>query len=233
MRATILCYHKVGPASEEGRRLNIEPERLVSHVRYFARRKHPIVRAGELAGAWKSPSVCFTFDDAYVSSLENATAALESFNARGTFYAVAGLVGRQSEWDGEAARPLAGLQTLLDAQARGHEIGNHTFHHPHLDRLDPQAQRAEIESTDRWMRENGLRPGSFCYPYGAYADAAREAARELYPVAVVLKKRIAQADDDRWRLPRVVVAYSDALPMLLYRLYVRPILRRPPLRSAR
>lgn len=233
MRATILCYHKVGPASEEGRRLNIEPERLKSHVGFFARRNHPIVRADALGGDWKSPAICFTFDDAYVSALEYATAALEWHGERGTFYAVADLVGGKSEWDGEAARPLAPIETLLEAQARGHEIGNHTFRHPHLDRLSPEEQRAEVLNADRSLREQGIRPGSFCYPYGAFGEAARDAARELYPTAVVLKKRLAEADDDRWQLPRIVVAYSDALPMLLYRLYVRPILRRQPLRSAK
>lgn len=231
MRASILCYHKVGPASEEGRRLNIEPDRLETHIRFFARRRQRIVRAEELGGDWTSPSVCFTFDDAYVSALENATAALERYGARGTFYAVAGLVGGASDWDGEAARPLASVSALLEAQARGHEIGNHTFHHPHLSRLDAEAQRDEVLRTDAWLRENGLRPGSFCYPYGSFGEAAWEAARELYPTAVVLQKRIAQATDDRWKLPRVVVAYSDTLPMLLYRLYIRPILRRPRLRS--
>lgn len=233
MRATILCYHKVGPASEEGRKLNIEPARLASHVRYFARRRQPIVRADALGGDWKTPAVCFTFDDAYVSALEHATAALESHGARGTFYAVSSLVGAASEWDGDAARPLAPLETLLEAQTRGHEMGNHTVHHPHLDRLSLWEQRDEVIKADRWLREHGLRPGSFCYPYGGFGEGAYEAARELYPAAVVLQKRIAAATDDRWRLPRVVVAYSDALPMLLYRLHVRPILRRQPLRSAK
>jgi peptidoglycan/xylan/chitin deacetylase (PgdA/CDA1 family) len=233
MRATILCYHKVGPASEEGRKLNIEPLRLASHVRFFARRRHPIVRADALGGDWQTPAVCFTFDDAYVSALEHATAALEANGARGTFYAVSSLVGASSEWDGTAARPLAPLETLLEAQRRGHEIGNHTVRHPHLDRLSLEEQRAEVREADRWLRDQGLKPGSFCYPYGGFGDGAYEAAKGLYPVAVVLHKRLAEAADDRWRLPRVVVAYSDALPMLLYRLHVRPILRRKPLRSVK
>ncbi|MGV3616220.1 MAG: polysaccharide deacetylase family protein [Fimbriimonas sp.] len=230
MRATILCYHKVGPFEEEGRKLNIEPERLRSHVRFFARRQAPILRAEELGETWPPGAVCFTFDDAYVSALENATAALEAFGARGTFYAVAGKVAGTSDWDGDLARPLAPLESLLEAQSRGHEIGNHTYRHPHLDRVSPDEQAWEVEEAHRWLTERGLRPGSFCYPYGGQGEAAVAKARELYPVGVVLRKRIAEATDDRLRLPRVVVAYSDSVPMLLYRLYVRPRLRRTPLR---
>jgi peptidoglycan/xylan/chitin deacetylase (PgdA/CDA1 family) len=229
MRATILCYHKVGPAAEEGRRLNVEPARLRSHVAFFARRRRPFVRAADLAAPWPEGAVCFTFDDAYASTMANAPAILESFGARGTFYAVAGKVGGASDWDGPAARPLAPLEALLDAQARGHEIGNHTFSHPHLDQLAPEAQAREVDEADAWLRERGLEPGSFCYPYGGYdADAIRAAAR--YPVALALRKRLATSEDDPHALPRVVVAYGDALPLLLYRLYIRPRLRRTPLR---
>jgi peptidoglycan/xylan/chitin deacetylase (PgdA/CDA1 family) len=96
MSVTILCYHKVGPASEEGRRLNIEPLRLQSHVRYFARKNRPFVVAGDLPSSLQDGIVCFTFDDAYVSTMVHAPLIFEEQGVHACFYAVAGRVGDSS-----------------------------------------------------------------------------------------------------------------------------------------
>lgn len=226
MRATILCYHKVGPASEEGRRLNVEPARLASHVRFFSRRGS-FMLARDLAKPWPARPVCFTFDDAYASTMANAPEILERHGARGTFYAVSSLVGLSSSWDGDQARPLAPWEILSEVAARGHEIGNHTHTHPHLERLQSDEQATEVRQADAILRERGLSPASFCYPYGGLNDAAVAAVRDAgYGVGLALGKRLADSSEDPLRLSRVVVAYSDALPMLLYRLHVRPRLRR-------
>src|SRR4051812_17322791 len=115
-RAIILCYHKVGPVATEGRRLNIEPARLRSHIRFFARRGFAFLLGRELAQSWPERSVCFTFDDAYTSTIRNAPELLEESGARGSFYAVSDKVGGSSGWDGSLARPLASWDELLDAQ---------------------------------------------------------------------------------------------------------------------
>lgn len=224
--ALILCYHKVGPESEEGRRLNIEPRRLESHVRFFSRRR-PVCRACDFADGWPAGAVCFTFDDAYASTMSNALAILERYGVRGSFYAVSGLVGKSSQWDGELARPLAPWEALREAQTRNHEIGNHTLSHPHLDQLDALTQLRETGTADQELRAEGIRPTSFCYPYGGLDATAIEAVSKCgYRVGLALRKRLAAPDDDLRTLPRIVVAFSDALPMLLYKTQVRPRLRR-------
>lgn len=226
MRATILCYHKVGPEVEEGRRLNVDPDRLESHVRFFARRGHAFRRAGDLDEPWPDRTVCFSFDDAYVSALSYAPERLEKHGARGSFFAVSSLIGQFSTWDGDLARPLADAELLRAVQANGHEIGNHTRTHPRLASLSPEAQAEEIRGADADLRAIGLYPQSFCYPYGDLNDSAVEAVGTLYPVGLALGKRLADSSEDPRRLSRVVVAFSDSLPLLIYRLYVRPLLRR-------
>jgi peptidoglycan/xylan/chitin deacetylase (PgdA/CDA1 family) len=224
-RSVILCYHKVGPEAEEGRRLNVEPSRLRSHAAFFARRGVPFVLPRDLAGSWPVSSVCFTFDDAYTSAVLYAPAVLEEFGARGAFYAVTSLVGQSSTWDGNLARPLANWDHLRELDAKGHEIGNHTAHHPHLDVLSPSEQSEEVESAAQAFSTQGLSVLSFCYPYGGIGGVGAIAAAG-YKVALGLDKRIATDAHDRLRLPRIVVAFSDTIPMLLYRVYVRPRLRR-------
>ncbi len=130
MSVTILCYHKVGLVHEEGRRLNIEPERLRSHVRFFSRKKLTFLVAGDLKGSWNSGLVCLTFDDAFSSTMSSAPLILEEQGVRGSFYAVPGCVGGTSAWEGELARPLADWPLLREFESRGHEIGNHSMNHP-------------------------------------------------------------------------------------------------------
>lgn len=227
MSATILCYHKVGGALEEGRRLNIEPSRLGSHARFFARMNRRFVTAGELVHTLVEEPVCFTFDDAYASTMVNAPEIFDSLYARATFFAVPGHVGGVSAWDGEAARPLAGWDLLLSVQARGHEVGNHTQTHARLADLPPEGQFDEVASAHRALVDHGLTPGSFCYPYGSLNETAvAMVGMAGYRVGLALGKRPATSDDDPLRLPRIVVSYSDALPMLLYKLLLKPRLRR-------
>jgi peptidoglycan/xylan/chitin deacetylase (PgdA/CDA1 family) len=217
--AIILCYHKVGPAASEGTWLNVEPERLRSHVRFFSRRGYTFLRAWDLVGEWRRRSVVFSFDDSYVSTLENAPPILEEVGARGSFYAVPSKVGGASDWDGDRRRPLANWDTLRHAERQGHEIGNHTHSHVHLAELPFEEQREEVRKADMRLKEEGLSPKTFCYPYGSLAD--REAI-EGYRIGLSLEKRIATPADDPLRLPRIIPSYSDSLPLLLYKIFVRP-----------
>lgn len=226
MLATILCYHKVGPELEEGRRLNIDPHRLKSHVRYFARSGYAFKRAFELGDRWTPKTVCFTFDDAYASTLHYGMAIFDDLERPMTLYAVTERVGQTSTWDGELARPLADWPELRAAAERGHEIGNHSATHPNFSKLSRDEQVREIAAADAKLRSEGLPPRSFCFPYGGLSGASPEVLSQTgYAVGLGLGKRLTKATDDRRTLPRVVVAYSDALPLLIYRVNFRARLR--------
>ncbi len=227
MKAKILCYHKVDDGSNEGRRLNVEPRRLETHIRYYARHGRNFVTAREFPGRVPAGSVCFTFDDAYLSTMRNAPELLERYGARGTFYAVAGLLGQSSVWDGQAASRLAAAEDLSQAQARGHEIGNHSMHHPRMSGLEPSEQRREVLDAHERLLDLGLDIESFCYPYGSYDDATLEVMREAgYRAAVTLKKGPVTGNDDLLELPRIVIGYGDALPSFLYKTTLRQKLRK-------
>jgi peptidoglycan/xylan/chitin deacetylase (PgdA/CDA1 family) len=226
MQAFVLCYHKVGPKRDEGRRLNIAPERLQSHAAFFKRRGYVFSLARDLGGAWKPRTVCFSFDDAYWSTMEYGVPVLDALGVPCTVYAVPSLVGHSSTWDPASPRPLARWDSLIDAQKRGHEIGNHTLSHPRMSALSPEEQFEQVAAADRALRANGLNPGSFCYPYGAYDAATLEAVRRAgYGVGLALNKRLAQDADDRLAISRIVIGFSDALPMLLYKLFLKPKLK--------
>lgn len=64
--------------------------------------------------------------------------------------------------------------------AAGHELGNHTFTHPHLNTLDKEGIKKELERVhfalkDLWGKE----PNLFRPPFGEYSNKVIEAAGEL------------------------------------------------------
>jgi len=219
VRIPILCYHKVGPVATEGRSLNIEPDRFASHVRFFKRRGYRFLKVEEWGSA-TDRCVAFTFDDAYASTLEYAPGILESAGGRGTFYAVPGCTA--SIWDGDRARPLATFDVLKLAMDRGHEIGNHTLRHPHLNRHSAEEERYEIAEAFAVLARNGIHAATLCYPYGSFDEETVHIAGELgVKTAVTLRKGLAKPTDDPMRLPRITVAFSDTAPMLFYKVFIR------------
>lgn len=162
-----------------------------------------------------------TFDDGFLGAVRDGAAALERADTRGVFYVIAGRVGASdADWDGgreSTPRPLAEWDDLARLVERGHAVGNHSWSHARLDR--PGTEQ-EIPSAQRELEAHGLRPRSFCWPYGAEG-----AIPEGFATVTTLRKGIARSDDDPTTLRRVVMAYSDGVAGLVYKLHVRPLLR--------
>lgn len=218
----LLCYHKVGPAAEEGRWLNVEPDRLRAHVRYFLRRGWGF-RTASHAHLREPGTVGFQFDDAYDSALRHTIPIFDDSHVPATFWVVPSLVGDHSRWDGQKAAPLANWDQLIDAQKAGHEIGNHTSSHPRLSSLDNVGQRDEIAGARAMLSERGVPTDTLCFPYGDHNGTTLFEMKDLgLKAGFTVAKRPAQASDDVLALPRIVVAYSDTVAGLLYKTYIRP-----------
>ena len=221
MKTVILCYHKVGFEPEEGRFLNCSPYQLASHAKFFNRKGWKGFLPRDFIEERKL-GICFTFDDAYVSTVENAPDILERFGFRGSFYVVPSLVGLTSAWDGAIARPLAGWDDLLGIAARGHELGNHTLSHLRLDDLPVAGQERELLEASTLMRERGIDAQSVAFPYGAHNQGTFTAMEATgLKVGLALGKRPV-GDEAAKCLPRIVVGYSDSVAKLLYKIYIRP-----------
>lgn len=222
MSLPILCYHRVGPALVNGRWLNVEADLLEKHVRYFSRRGYRFICARDIArGSWPSRAVCLTFDDIYVSTVEYGFPVLEEYDAKGSFYAVSGLVGTASTWDGARSAPLAGWEALRRMQSLGHEIGNHTSTHRSLKEMQNPAN--ELLAAHEELTREGIKVETVCFPYGAMDERTPRAVSEAgYRVGLALGKRCANERDNRLCLPRVVVSYSDKIPMLIYKIFIKP-----------
>ena len=79
-------------------------------------------------------SISFTFDDGRSCQVTPASRVLDEFGMNGTFYVCPGLA-REERWGwrpGNTVYELASWEEIVDAGARGHEIGNHSWSHPDL-----------------------------------------------------------------------------------------------------
>ena len=112
------------------------------------------------------PMIALTFDDGPSQYTWPILAALDSVGGRATFFVVGNRVASHN----------AALQQIL---AVGCEIGNHSYSHPDLTKLDAENMKAQIQTTDNALEKavqiktNFLRP-----PYGAVNDQLFELAEK-------------------------------------------------------
>jgi len=84
--------------------------------------------------------IAFTFDDGPSKPTWTILETLDEYGIRATFF----MVGEMVE-----LRP----GTALAVYEAGHEIGNHTYTHPNLNKLSAERAMEEIKSTDALLRE--------------------------------------------------------------------------------
>ncbi len=235
MQIPILMYHKVGaPASTKaGAFLNVSARDFARQMRTLRRMGYTgITFAQAVEGLTEGKPlprkpVCVTFDDGYVNVLEHALPVLAEHRWPGTVFIPTAYVGSENTWDVENGKPLLPIMDwpqLRRLQGEGWEIAGHTRSHPHLERLDREAARTEIEQGRDEIAQNlGGPVRTFCYPFGGQNAETPVLVREAgFLGACTTKSGLATATLNPMLLPRVKVAYRDRVLGLLYRLVIRP-----------
>jgi peptidoglycan/xylan/chitin deacetylase (PgdA/CDA1 family) len=133
-----------------------------------------------------SPVVAMTFDDG--PHPRHTPRLLDMLKARGmraTFY----LIGNRVVQYPDIARRIA---------EEGHEIGNHSWSHPFLNRLGNTAVINEIDrTTDAIWNATGRPPVTFRPPYGAFNRRQRLMLHEVRSFPTILW----DVDPQDWRRP--------------------------------
>lgn len=112
--------------------------------------------------------VALTFDDGpHPRMTEMILDVLEENDVRATFF----VIGQNALY-----RP----DIVKMTSESGHEIGNHTFSHPHISRLDEKSLCNEIsEAEEAILRACGVRPRVFRPPEGACESSVMLVASKL------------------------------------------------------
>lgn len=144
----------------------------------------------------RAAALSLTFDDGRASQLVHAAPTLDRLGVKGTFFLVPGPVG--SNW-----------QAWRRVVANGHEIGNHTVHHPceagipgvrsHvLEDMTLDDMRAElVDANSRIGGLLGVIPKTFAYPYGQSTVGRGQGARSYVPLVAELFD-VGRTFNDRW-----------------------------------
>ncbi len=113
------------------------------------------------------PMIALTFDDGPTRNDKRILAALEKAGARATFF----VIGRKCQ---RAPRAMARIA------ASGCEIGNHSFSHPHLDRMPTEKIREQIDRTNEIIRSfTGHNASLMRPPYGEDGGPVKPVLAEM------------------------------------------------------
>jgi peptidoglycan/xylan/chitin deacetylase (PgdA/CDA1 family) len=118
----------------------------------------------------QTPLVSFCFDDFPRTAYTAGGRILQSFGARGTYYAALGLMNTSNELGDQLTQ--ADIDSLL---SDGHELGSHTFSHC-SSRCVPlrEFEKDALRGRDAIQQITGLGAGSFSYPFGHVALASKK-----------------------------------------------------------
>ena len=110
-------------------------------------------------------TIALTFDDGPGPYTEKLLDILDKYDAKATFF----LIG--SKVSGQAS-------VVRNIQARGHQLGNHSWSHPELPKLSVDQIAGEIDRTNEAIRQaTGVKPSILRPPYGAVNGVVLEQLR--------------------------------------------------------
>jgi peptidoglycan/xylan/chitin deacetylase (PgdA/CDA1 family) len=234
----VLMYHAIGrPLESRFRPWVVSPALLAEHLALLCESGYELVGLSEWA---RQPTgrkyAVLTFDDGYADFMEHALPLLTAFQARATAYIVTGYVGGRAQWlpfDLERRRPTMTWDDLRTAAGCGVEIGSHGHRHIELDTVPPAAAEADVQASYAALAEQGLRPESFCYPFGYANRTVRDiVGRAGFSNACVVGRGLADSGQDLLRVRRLAIDHRTSIEALRDRLQGPAVLPAAKLREA-
>lgn len=182
----MLMYHKLGTAPS-----GVRLKGLYVTARLFGRQLTELaaaryrsadpgdLRASAVPGERR---LVLSFDDGFENVLRLGVGPLREQGFQAIQFLVPGLLGRTNEWEqreGEASERLMDEAQVRDWLSAGHSIGAHTVNHPHLTRIPIKEAREEIRASRAMLEDRfGVRIRHFCYPFGDWSPAVRDAVAD-------------------------------------------------------
>ena len=208
----IVNYHAITPRAS---RIGATRSQLESDMRGLLAAGFRCVTLDDccewMAGRLSLPprTAAVTFDDGYESVLTGALPLLAELGVPSALFVIAGRLGMDNRWEGQRAGapplPLIDREALQEtARMPLVTIGAHTWSHLTLGPLDDAKARREIVQSADALEDVISKPVRFfAYPYGRSTRRDRALARDRFSLAFAVGPAIAEAQGDRWEVPRV------------------------------
>jgi peptidoglycan/xylan/chitin deacetylase (PgdA/CDA1 family) len=223
-------YHQVAPTVPAAySRYAVTPSVFARQMRTLIALGYRTITLEQLLAARTSGtplpkrSVAITFDDGFADAVRYATPELVRHGFTATFFVVAGLIGRTSEWTRRRRgieMPLAHARALRDLVEADFTVGSHTITHRPLAELKESECRYELcESKRRLEDALGCEVHDLAYPYGSTNDPVRQATGECgYRTACSTTEGLSSSTDDPLMLRRVHITGGDSFADFICRL---------------
>lgn len=132
-------------------------------------------------GDKKSPNIALTFDGGSINNMsEEILNSLREYHVKATFFLTGKFIQNYP-------------QTVLRITADGHEVGNHTFHHPHLTSYEKNRKHQTLSNVTKEYFQKELKETEILFnqltgrklapfwraPYGEHNSEIRKWAAEL------------------------------------------------------
>ena len=217
-RVPILMYHRIVPATEAGNSLAsmwIEPGLFRAQLTKLHDAGWTSITLAQLASAMRAgkrvPARTFaiTIDDGWADGYSYAFPIMRDLRYRATYFVITNRIGESG---------FLSAPQLLDLEAAGDEIGNHTRDHADLTTLDFQHVERDIDGgADALERVLGHRPVSFAYPKAGVAPYVIDAASACpgLQIAVTTMPGSTESWRARFELPRLRVDSTVSAAALL------------------
>ncbi len=199
----VLYYHDV-PARER--------ERFARQMNVLSRTAKviPADFTGELESNKNFAAV--TFDDGFVSVLENALPELQRHKMPATIFVPSGYLGQQPGWMNNGKKEwVMTPEQLRAARQGGLAIGSHTVKHPRLDRLAPEQAGCEMAISKSELERILNEPVELLsFPHGAYnADILAQAQKIGYQRVFGIEPKWIEGAMSGFLMDRVAVNPGD------------------------
>lgn len=161
------------PISSVSKYLQNPTARKFANIPKPAEKPKPAPAAPTPAPTTGNKVIALTFDDGPGPYTEKLLDILDKYDAKATFF----LIG---------SKVSARANTLRRMQSRGHQLGNHSWSHPELNKISAEQLASEIDQTNNTIKQAvGTKPNIIRPPYGAFNRAVLEQFRQRGMSAVV------------------------------------------------
>ena len=189
-------------------------------IRYLAE-KCCVVKPSKITTArvaQKSPVVAITFDDAFVSVIENAVPILKELALPVGIFVPVGNLGQKPDWEmpdncSDKNEVVINEDQIKQLDKDGFEVFSHTVSHSVLTELEDSKLDAELTNSKRALEKMvGHEVCAISYPHGAYDVRVHNAVRKAgYRLGFTIKPEMVTRDTNDLMIGRFKVLPNDGL----------------------